>query len=479
MCYEILFEHRRGPTGRQLATNNDVDFQRFLGVIVAQPGAGRVSRCNKRGNKLMARPIEAARPHKLKGFWFLVRRVPGEFSAYDRRNPVRISTGIRIVDDPRGIKAAEIVSKLQAELLRYWKDKRRGRDRDAEARYEQACNRARSLGLNYVPAAEAAPSLPIEDILRRFETLAFRGTKDSTPEVSAVLGGETAPAIAVGAMVDEFEEIVRASLTSKSERQKKKWRKPRETALEVFVDLVGSRPISTLTRADALKLRSYWQDRVVTGQIEIGTTNKCIGHIATMFRAINESTQLNLPAIFDRIRIGGGRDGQRLAFAPAFVQDRILADGIFDELNAEARRVIYLVAETGLRLSEAIGLSRKTIRLDAAVPHICVLPEGRDMKTEQSKREIPLVGVALMAMREQPDGFLRYRDRADALSALVNKALDARGLRPGKRGTQREEPRSGRSRPSAVGRWYAPEGSNRTPASRERAQAKILFQLSA
>lgn len=198
---------------------------------------------------------------------------------------------------------------------------------------------------------------------------------------------------------------MRASLASKSERQKQKWRKPRDTALEVFVDLVGSRPISTLTRADALKLRAHWQDRVVAGEVKIGTANKCIGHIGTMFRAINESKQLNLPAIFDRIRIGGGRDGQRLAFTPAFVQDQIPADGMFDDLNSDARRVVYLVVETGLRLSEAISLFRTTIRLDAAVPHICVAPEGRDVKTNQSKREIPLVGVALMAMREQPDGF--------------------------------------------------------------------------
>ena len=35
-------------------------------------------------------------------------------------------------------------------------------------------------------------------------------------------------------------------------------------------------------------------------------------------------------------------------------------------------------------------------------------------------------------MREQPDGFPRYRDKADVLSALVNKALTARGLRPEK-----------------------------------------------
>jgi integrase len=40
------------------------------------------------------------------------------------------------------------------------------------------------------------------------------------------------------------------------------------------------------------------------------------------------------------------------------------------------------------------------------------------------------VGVALMAMRAQPEGFPRYRDKADSLSALVNKALEVRGLRP-------------------------------------------------
>jgi hypothetical protein len=58
------------------------------------------------------------------------------------------------------------------------------------------------------------------------------------------------------------------------------------------------------------------------------------------------------------------------------------------------------------------------------------MPEGRDLKTDQSAREIPLVGVALRAMQEQPDGFPRYRDKADVLSALVNKALKARELRP-------------------------------------------------
>ena len=53
-----------------------------------------------------------------------------------------------------------------------------------------------------------------------------------------------------------------------------------------------------------------------------------------------------------------------------------------------------------------------------------------EMKTDQSRRDIPPVGVALMAMRERPDGFPRYRDKPDSLSVLVNKALETRGLRP-------------------------------------------------
>ena len=80
----------------------------------------------------------------------------------------------------------------------------------------RACNRARSLGLNYVPAADAALNPPLEDILRRFEILARCGSADSASEVSAVLGGAGAPAIMIDAMVDEFEEIIRASLMSKS-----------------------------------------------------------------------------------------------------------------------------------------------------------------------------------------------------------------------------------------------------------------------
>ena len=111
---------------------------------------------------------------------------------------VRISTSIRIVDDPRAIRAAEVVTKPHPDLIYYSQDKRRERDRDAEVRYRHACERAArapGLGLNYVPAAEAASTLAIEDVLRRFEILVQRQSADSPREMPAILGGAPAPII--------------------------------------------------------------------------------------------------------------------------------------------------------------------------------------------------------------------------------------------------------------------------------------------
>jgi hypothetical protein len=92
-----------------------------------------------------------------------------------------------IVDDPRAVRAGEVVAKLHAELIRYWKDKRRGRDRDGQARYEQACHRARSLGLNYVPAADGALNLTLDDILRhqRIRVAALVGISSRAGEMNS------------------------------------------------------------------------------------------------------------------------------------------------------------------------------------------------------------------------------------------------------------------------------------------------------
>jgi len=92
-------------------------------------------------------------------------------------------------------------------------------------------------------------------------------------------------------------------------------------------------------------------------------------------------------------------------------------------------RAAHYLPDYGNAHQAGRSLKRETIVLDHSVPHIKVRPDGRELKTERSVPDIPPVGAALMAMRLQPDGFPRYREKSDQPSAAVNKTLAARKLR--------------------------------------------------
>jgi hypothetical protein len=166
-----------------------------------------------------------ARPHKRYGHWYLVRRVPRQSSAYDARNPVMLSTGIRIADDPRAVVAGTAVQKLDQGLERYWRERSAGRDVDAVARYEHTLEAARKIGVSYVPAGALATS-PIEHIVQRFELLQDSNAIEKPVEVSAVLGGGDVPPLMLSQIMDEFQRISEASLAGESQPQKKRWRTP-------------------------------------------------------------------------------------------------------------------------------------------------------------------------------------------------------------------------------------------------------------
>jgi integrase len=71
------------------------------------------------------------------------------------------------------------------------------------------------------------------------------------------------------------------------------------------------------------------------------------------------------------------------------------------------------------------------IFLDHDVPHIRIRPKrNREIKTQASIREIPLVGISLEAMKKFPGGFPHYRDKPDLLSQTLMKAFKVRRLFP-------------------------------------------------
>ncbi|CAN7332395.1 tyrosine-type recombinase/integrase [Bosea sp. LjRoot90] len=371
---------------------------------------------------------------KRDGWWHYVRRVPAVYAQHDTRGIVRQSTKIRIADDPRGIAAAKAAAKINAETETYWRGLFLGRPDEAQQRYVAARQFTRALGYDALPAAELLQR-PAEEIVARVNAIQARGIKPGSDAAEAVLGLVVPPALKLSGLVSAFEATQRATLSSKSENQLQRWRTTKERAVNLLIEIVGDLRVDGLGRSHALDYRDHWQDRIDADEVEIDTANKAIGHLNKMWRELNRLRRLGLDPVFAELRLEGGGVGQRAAYEAPYVQSELMKPGAFGELNDEARRLIFLIADTGLRLSEAVNLRPDTIRLGHAVPHVAVEPDGRQMKTDDSRRTIPLVGAALAAMRKQPDGFPRYRDKASALSALANKLLHDKKLRPTPRHT--------------------------------------------
>lgn len=365
------------------------------------------------------------------GTWHFVRRVPTEFARFDARGIVRHSTKVRIRDDRNGRRASRIADKMNGELEAFWRASVEGPAREELARYDATRQFARTLGLEYVEN-EQLIQLPIERILERLERLMGNGLAAQPVARAAVLGTEKRPVILLSKLFDEFEQLVADEIKDFSPSQVRVWRNGRMRAVAQFVECVGDKPLTDVTQDDGLDYVEWWRGRIIKGDGLPKTANKDIGQLSRMLKDVSVRRRLNLPDIFKGLRLRGETEKSRVPFDTTFIQDRLLAGGALDGLNAEARHVLYVVADTGLRPSEVVNLTENAIFLDAPIPYVKILPEGRRLKTEDSAREIPLVGVALAAIQMHPKGFPRYRDKSSSLSATLNKYLSENGLRPTK-----------------------------------------------
>lgn len=201
-------------------------------------------------------------------------------------------------------------------------------------------------------------------------------------------------------------------------------------AVAQFVTLIGDKPVTEVVESDGIDYADWWRERVLEEDIAVKSANKDIGQLSRMLKEMSIRRRLNLPDIFKGLRLRGEVDRSRQPFDPAFIQERFLKGDGLSGLNEDARLVLFVMMETGLRPSEIVNLRDGTIVLDGTIPHVKVVADGRRLKTQDSAREIPLVGVALAAMQRRPHGFPKYRDRATVLSATVNKYLSENGLRP-------------------------------------------------
>ncbi|WP_312414185.1 tyrosine-type recombinase/integrase [Shinella sp.] len=382
-----------------------------------------------------------------------VDRQPNGIYRYYRRVPAEVLVKQGLPKDASRFLKKSLKTKIHKEALEraegihratntLWRTIAAGNDNaTAIEQYENAVKAAQSLGFTYRPVADL-PAVNDDEALARLN--AARANRQSRTVVQGVTGTAPSPDPRISDIWDLYEKYNKAGLTGLSPRQLAKHKVSRIRAINYLKDELKDAKLSEITRNDVLRFRDWWIEKIAAGaklsdgrtkeSLKAYSANRSFSDIKGMLTVIDDALHTNFRLAWDKVRLketNATKLDKRLPFPALWVQDRILAAGALDNLNEDARHIIYIMAETGMRLGEVCNLRRQDIRLDDDVPHVEVAERtDRRQKTDYSIRRVPLVGIALWAAKQHPNGFPRYADKADSASAIINKILAKNGLRP-------------------------------------------------
>jgi len=265
------------------------------------------------------------------------------------------------------------------------------------------------------------------ELIRRLNSAEM--AKPTTESALAITGLAETPKIMLVELFEHYESITAHKRTNKTANQLRIWSIPYKRALTVLNEVVGNKPVEELKRHDALALHKNLTGKISSKEIKTNTANRMMSCLSAMFETYKRHYQLDLPTVFRGLHITE-TDAQTREPVPDEWIRALLQPGKLDGLNRECQAMLKVVINTGIRPSELICALPHHIRLDHNIPHLQIRAEGREIKTMDSERDIPLLGCALEAMREFPNGLERYRDKPTGCLPNTNKFLKNRDLVP-------------------------------------------------
>ena len=199
--------------------------------------------------------------------------------------------------------------------------------------------------------------------------------------------------------------------------------------IEYIIKVLGNRAIKSYSTNDAGKFRDWL--------IEQGLSNSTVKRVFSSIRAIinlaiNEFG-LNILNPFSKVYLPSSSSVDINRVIPR--EDLIKIQSICKKEDDELRWIVALLSDSGMRLSEALGLTKEDINLNHSIPHIRLIPHPwRGLKTKSSNRYIPLVKDSLWASlrvlehnNDSNFAFPRYTSlkgcNANSASAALNKWL--------------------------------------------------------
>jgi integrase len=212
----------------------------------------------------------------------------------------------------------------------------------------------------------------------------------------------------------------------------KVFRRGAERNIQSVVDVLSDRPLDEYSSSDAAAYGDYLLKRGLT-------TNSVKRNFANIRSVINLATQehgLECRNAFSKVYLHDLDDAKKRKPVPIENIKEIQQECM--SIDDEARWLVALISDTGMRLSKAAGLHIDDIKLDCEVPHIDLKHHAwRGLKTRSSQRQIPPVGASLWAAKRvkanntaSPYAFPRHTSakgtNANSASAAINKWLKPR-----------------------------------------------------
>jgi integrase len=382
---------------------------------------------------------DADRYLKLRGgYYHYSRRVPALLAHLDARAPyVRLSLKTDDLALARQ-KRDQLEGADNALWASYTVD---GKNDPARLRYDAAVKRVEAMDFTFRPGADLERAEQFDDLARRMDRLETHARW--TEVAPALLGAVDVPRTTISQAFDIYcDEIVADELVNKSQVQKDQWKKVKQRAVNNFKALVADKAMVDITIDDAKKVYRHWLARIVP---KAGSTakpasassgNRDIGNLRVLygayFKHMGDSKRDNP---FDNLGFSIKKKRSRPPIPTEWIRDVIMKPGNLATLHEEARGILLIMIETGARPSEIANLEPSAIRVSHKVPHLAIEPredpdDPREIKTESSRRLVPLLGVALDAAKRHKDGFPHYRNRENDLSAMLNSYMRRNKLFP-------------------------------------------------
>jgi len=353
-----------------------------------------------------------------------MRRVPAHLAEFDQRKHVRIA--LKTKDEREAQKLAGVYDDF---IERYWRGLiSAGRSDDDYEIFHRACACAKAYGFAYKDTTSILES-SLDEILSRIETAS------SAPRLAqnALLGGVKLPRLKLSECLDRFWPLCADRLTEKSDNQIRKYKNPRILAMKNLIQVAGDIDLQLFGRTHVLEFRRWLMDRIAGGEIKGDAANKQMRHAKDILHTVSMNSEIgtNLKLLFAETGFKVEWTS-RTPFEADYVQVILLGEQALQGMNPAGRVLIHMMAETGARESEIIGLEEQDIFTNEPIPYIWIRKNDiRALKNKTTERKIPLVGAALTAARIfTSSGMPRYQRNPDSASTAINKFLRANNLNP-------------------------------------------------